>query len=162
MTTNVDPSSIQPSPPVAAARVIVCERSGRWAVALGRELADVGIRVYETRTLADCRQLLGEAPASFAVVELTAQGAEGLLGELAEQGREFPLARVAVVAERSLAGYQWLMREAGAVHFTCSPRRLGPLARLVCRHLAQVPAPPQSLTERIWTSLPWKEAEAHR
>ena len=52
------------------------------------------------------------------------------------------MARLAVVADRSLAGYEWLMREAGAVHFVCSPRQVGPLAQLACRHLAQVPPPP--------------------
>ena len=49
------------------------------------------------------------------------------------------------------------LREAGAVHFLCSPRGVGLLARLACRHLAQIPSPPQTLTERIWTSLPWGE-----
>ena len=158
MTANVDPTSRQPLPPSGAARVIVCERSGRWAVVLRRELADAGVRVYETRTLADCWQWLHEAPASFAVVELTAAVAEGLLCRMAGFDRELPTARLAVVAERSLAEWEWLLREAGAVHFTCSPRRLGPLARVICRHLAQVPATPQTLTERIWAGLPWNDA----
>jgi hypothetical protein len=65
------------------------------------------------------------------------------------------LAEVAVVAARSLAGWQWLVREAGAVHFSCSPRQLGPLAEMACRHLASVPLPPQSLTDRILAGLPW-------
>jgi hypothetical protein len=147
-----------PSAGGGTARVIVCERTGRWAVALRRELADAGVRVYETRTLADCWQLLAEAPASFAVIELTLAGAEALLCGWTQHGREFPSARMAVVADRSLAGCHWAMREAGAVHFTCSPRGLSPLARLICRHLAQAPAPPQSLPQRIWAGLPWKAA----
>jgi hypothetical protein len=158
MTASLDPSLSQPLPPTAAARVIVCERTGRWAVALRRELAEVGLRVYETRTLANCWQLLAEAPAGFAVVELTTPTAEDLFCRLARLQREFPSARVAVVAERNLAELQWVAREAGAVHFVSSLRQLGPLARLICRHLAQVPAPPQTLTERIWANLPWKEA----
>ena len=52
------------------ARLIVCERTGRWAVALRRELADAGVRVWETRTLADCWNELAESPASFVVLEL--------------------------------------------------------------------------------------------
>jgi hypothetical protein len=142
----------------AAARLIVCERTGRWAVALRRELADAGVRVYETRAVADCWYMLAESPGSFLVVELTATNAEALLHRLVRQQRDFPLARVAVVADRDLAAYEWLLREAGAVHFTCSPRRLRALADLACRHLAQVPAPQQSLAERIWAGLPWKEA----
>ena len=74
---------------------------------------------------------------------------------MARQPREFPMARLAVVADRGLAGHEWLMREAGAVHFVCSPRQVGTLAQLACRHLAQVPPPQQSLAERIWASLPW-------
>jgi hypothetical protein len=140
----------------APARLIVCERSGRWAVALRCHLAGAGVRVHESRTFSDCWELLREAPGSFLVVEVTAAETEGLLRRLARLHREFPLARLAVVADRSQAGCQWLMREAGAVHFVCSPRQLGPLAGVVCRHLAQVPAPPQTLSERIWASLPWK------
>ena len=81
------------------ARLIVCERTGRWAVALRRELADAGVRVWETRTLADCWSELAESPASFVVLELRGDVA-GLLALLARQPREFPLARVAVVADR--------------------------------------------------------------
>jgi hypothetical protein len=138
----------------SAAKLIVCERTGRWAVALRRELADVGVRVWETRSLADCRDELVENPASFAVIEL-GRNTAGLLRLLASQSRRFPAARLAVVADRSQADFEWLMREAGAVHFLCSPRQIGLLARLACRHLAQAPAPQQSLTERIWSSLPW-------
>ena len=79
---------------------------------------------------------------------------------MARQPREFPAARLAVVADESRAGHERLMREAGAVHFLCSPRQAGLLARLACRHLAQVPPPPQSLSERIWGSLPWARARA--
>ena len=73
--------------------------------------------------------------------------------------RDYPLARWAAVAARPLAHWQWLLREAGAVDFVVSPRRLGPLAQAICRHLASVPPPPQSLTERIWAGLPWEEEE---
>jgi hypothetical protein len=138
------------------ARLIVCERSGRGAVAMRRELAEGGIRVWETRTLADCWSELAHSPASFLVLELGSNIAD-LLQRMARLPREFPSARLAAVADRSLARYEWLMREAGAVHFLCSVRQAGPLAQLACRHLAQVPPPPQSLTERIWASLPWGE-----
>ena len=136
------------------ARLIVCERTGRWAVTLRRELAEAGVRVWETRTLADCWTELAASPASLVVLELGGDVA-GLLGRMARGPREFPQARLAVVADRGLAGYEWLMREAGAVHFVASPRQVGTLAQLACRHLAQAPPPQQSLTERIWASLPW-------
>jgi hypothetical protein len=142
----------------SAAKLILCERTGRWAVALRRELADAGVRVWETRTLADCRDELVENPASFAVVEL-GSNPTGLLRLLAGQPRRFPAARLAVVTDRSQADYQWLLREAGAVHFLCSPRQVGLLARLACRHLAQAPPPQQTLAERIWSALPWGQRD---
>lgn len=157
MTTEADSSYRSALLPAgaAAARLIVCERSGSWAVALRREMAATAIRVDETRSVAECWELLARAPASLVIVELTAAGATALLRRMAHFQRDFPLARLAVVADRSLADYQWLIREAGAVHFTCSPRQLGPMARLARRHLAQAPGPQRSLSEQIWATLPW-------
>ena len=71
-------------------------------MALRRELAEAGVRVWETRTLADCWSELAESPASFVVLELGGNVA-GLLGRMARLPREFPAARLAVVADRSLA-----------------------------------------------------------
>lgn len=143
---------------MAEARLIVCERTGQWATALRRELNDSGVRLYETRSLADCWQALAKAPASFLVLELTAKNVEPLMAGLARMSREFPAARVAVATDRSTVGYQWLMREAGAIDVVNSPRRLAPLAAVVLRHLAEVPAPQQTMVERIWATLPWKRS----
>jgi PleD family two-component response regulator len=140
--------------PSVSARLLVCERTGRWAVALRRELAEAGVRVWETRTLDDCCQELAESPASFVILEVGGN-VVGLLRCLARQRREFPRARMAVVADRRWAGYEGLLREAGATSFLSSPRRIAELAQLACRHLAQVPPPVQSLAERIWAGLPW-------
>jgi hypothetical protein len=54
-----------------------------------------------------------------------------------------------------MARYEWLVREAGAVHFLVSPRLLPSLVRIVVRHVASAPLPVQSLVERIWATLPW-------
>jgi hypothetical protein len=139
----------------APARLIVSERTGRWAVALRRELAAAGVRVWETRSLADCWEELAASPASFVVVEVD-RNLVALLDHVARLPQTFPAARAAVVSQRSLADCEWLLREAGAVHYVCSPREVAPLARIACRHLAQGPSPPQSLTEQIWASLPWE------
>jgi hypothetical protein len=141
----------------AAARLIVCERSARWAVALRRELAAAAVRVYETRHLRGCWEMLSQCPASFVVAELSAGNVSDLCRQIGRLERDFPLARVAVAADRSLARYEWLIREAGAVHFLCSPRQCGPLAQLALRHLAQAPQPPRSLMQQIWASLPWAQ-----
>ncbi len=136
-------------------RLVACERTGRWALALRRELADTGIRVWETRSLDECGTLLGESPASFAVLELSETNIEKILDFIRDWKAEFPMFRFAVAADRDLASYKWLMQEAGAVEFIYSVRKIGALARTACRHLAQVPPLPQSLTERIWANLPW-------
>ena len=136
-------------------RLVVCERTGRWAVALRRELAGVGLRVWESRSMADSGTLLGESPASFVVLELSVSKIEETLDFIRNWQAEFPLFRFAMVADRDLATYKWFMHEAGAVDFICSVRRIGALAQTACRHLAQVPPLPQSLTERIWANLPW-------
>ncbi|MFH1268775.1 MAG: hypothetical protein ABIK89_23870 [Planctomycetota bacterium] len=158
MTTETDSTSdARPlSRAASSARLIVCERRGDWAVALRRELEAAGPRVHETRSVAECWEMLAGWPASFVVAELTRLSAKALLERMAWLERDFPWARVAVVAERSFAWSEWGVREAGAVHFTVSPRQLGPLASLAVRHLAAVPRPRLGLTERIWADLPWK------
>jgi hypothetical protein len=180
MTHEANPASQSVLLPeeTAAARLILCERSGRWAAALRRELerqqrrrasgaeAPEGVsdekcaspwppRIEETRSLAHAFRALAEAPASFLIVEITRANVDALLGHMAELDRWFPLARLAVLGDRRLAGYGWLMREAGAVWHTCSPRRLAPLAALARRHLASAPSPRRGLREQIWAGLPW-------
>jgi len=144
------------------ARLIVCELTGQWATALRRELPPPAVRVYETRSVPECWAALAQAPCSFIVSELTRAGADALLERMARLERDFPSARVAVVAERSLEAYEDLMREAGAVHFASSPREAKTLASLACRHLDQVPKPPRTFTEQIWDSLPWGAASPNR
>jgi hypothetical protein len=147
---------IAKSASLPSARLIVCERRGRWAVLLRRNVAEAGVRVSETRSLADCRAEIALSPASIAVIELTSNNLGELLKAVGYWERDYPLLRWAAVADRALAGHEWLLREAGAVHFTCSPRQAAPLARLACRHLALIPPPSLSLAERIWASLPWE------
>lgn len=137
------------------AHVLVCERSGRWALGMRQTLGEPAVRVEETRTLADCAEALARAPASFLVLELTRIGAERLLAWMVRSQREFPLARAAVVAERSLVAYEALVLEAGAVYFTCSPRRLSGLAEMAQRHLTLAPPARGSIAGQVWASLPW-------
>lgn len=146
----------------AKPRVIVCERSGRWAAALRRGLA-CELSLRETRSLTECEAELREATGSFLVIELTAANLTGVLELLARIGAEHRWARVAVVAERSLAegewgACEWAVREAGAIHFATSPRKAAELARLAERHAALVPRPKRSLAAQVWDSLPWPEA----
>jgi hypothetical protein len=140
-----------------SARLIVCERSGEWSAALRLELANSGVRVWECRRIAEAWAALAEMPCAFVVVEATRTNLDDLIERLDRLRRDLPDARAAVVADRGLAAYRWLLREVGAVHFLVSTRQLPSLARLVVRHLANVPMPQQTLVERIWASLPWPE-----
>ena len=141
--------------PSSAARLIVCESSGSWSIALRMELAQMGVRVWQCRSLPEAWEALAHTPAAFLVAEVAPENLDAILKRLVWFPREFPRARNAIVGGRDMAPYEWLLREAGTVHFLTSPRKLASLAGLVVRHLANVPPPSQSLADRIWASLPW-------
>jgi hypothetical protein len=111
--------------------------------------------VWETRTWAEAVQTLSRSPASLAVIELSLPRLERLLAWLPRLERDFPLAQAAIVAGRSMANYEGLLREAGAIYFTTTLRGLFPLAELALRHAARAPQPPVSAAEQIWAALPW-------
>jgi hypothetical protein len=136
---------------------IVCERSGAWAAALRRHLPRE-LRLRETRTLADCRHELTAAPASLLVVEVSESNLGGVLDLAADVERLFPWARLVAVAPRGGEACEWLLREAGAIHFTTSPRSAAVLARLAARHAARIPLPRATPVAEIWDSLPWQES----
>jgi hypothetical protein len=138
-------------PPVP---IIVCERRDLWAPALRRALGD-SVALRSTRSLAECAEELAAAPGSLVTVELTARAVAALAEFIVRASEGLSPTRVIVVAERRLAEYKWWMREAGAVHFATSPRRLGMLQGLIARHAREVPGPPMSPRERIWARLPW-------
>jgi len=137
--------------------VITCERRGLWAAGMRRHLPE-DIRLRETRHLPDCLIELQTTPQSLVAVELTPANVERVLAFVVEVERRFPLARVIVVAERGMESHEWLLREAGAMHFTTSPREPETLARLAVRHAAQTPLPRTTLMKQIWDLLPWAEA----
>jgi hypothetical protein len=139
-----------------SARIIVCEKTGQWAIALRRLLAPGGHRVQETRSWPACWAELARHPASLLVVELTAQNAELVLERLTDLPRRFRHARAVVVGDRDLARYEWAVRSAGATHAVFTPRELPPAARLIARHLALAPQPELSLREAVWRRLPWR------
>ena len=141
---------------VDLARLIVCERTGRWAIALSRELRGCRTRAYQTRSLAECWDMLGEYRASFLVIEVTRSNLDVLLSRLPEIERRFPAARVAAVGNRAMAACEFLLREAGTIHFTTSERLLQAFAVAGQNHLKHVPKPRLSLVETIWDTLPWK------
>ena len=148
-------------------RVIVCESSGCWAVALGRELIACGdFHIEQTRSVVECWERLDEASAAFVVVELTRGNVDTWLDRMAALEWRYPLARVAVVVRgdpldnQCLSHYQRLAREAGAVFVGTSLRGEGlggmrDLANIVFRHLRRSPRPQKTVSDEIWDKLPW-------
>jgi hypothetical protein len=143
-----------------ATPLIVLERDGHWAVALHAELAAMPVRVAEVRSWDECRQILTEWPTALIAAELTEKDAGPLLDALGRLDRNFPHAALVVLAERRLAGYGDLMREAGGLHFITSPRRLVEIAEIVVRRSAKFQGPfaATSRTDEILADLPWPEA----
>src|SRR5947207_957813 len=116
------------------AELIICERDGSWATALAQRLAGREVRIRQTRSLAAAKQELRAAPASCLVVAMDVAEVGNVVQFLSALERQFPGSCAIVVAPRSMRRYEWLVREAGAVHFTASPRQLGPVANLAVRH----------------------------
>jgi hypothetical protein len=145
------------------ATIVFCERTGRWAVAwrtvwdrFGPATPDGPLQIVETRGSDECRETLARTPGAFLAIELTAAGADATLDLLADVMTKFPLIAAAVLAEVEMAEYEWLAREAGAMHFVSSPRQLPSLFGPVRRHAARAPAMEMGLPEEIWLRLPWR------
>lgn len=134
---------------------ILCEQTGRWAAILRPLTAGSRVRWREVRTPDECLDSLRLEPGSFLVLELAAARLDAGLELLAAVQTDFPRAKVAVVAGRDLAEYEWLVREMGAVAFETSPRRVAPLAAAARRHAEANQSGERPLAERIWAELPW-------
>ncbi len=142
---------------MTTARLIVCEKSGEWAVALRRALcADLGC-VYETRSLQECWDELADSPASFLAIELRPENVEGVLVLLVRVARRYPQARAVVLARSGECDqdYEWLVKEAGVLHVVHAPRYVESAVEMALRHFAQLPQEELSLRESVWTRLPW-------
>jgi hypothetical protein len=142
------------------AQWIVCEQTGRWAVAIRGSLArfDRGLSsevLRETRNLDQCDQVLSRWPASLVAVAATPANFPARVRWLACLEARFPLARVVVFSELTLPEADWALREAGAVQVVRSFCGITPVVDLTARHLARAPEPALSVTQQILARLPW-------
>ena len=140
--------------------LILLERASRWAAAFRREIrkaAKLGqrISIQEVRSLPQCQRELESSPHSVAAVEVLPQNVDTVAKALREWSRRFSNARFIALASRGLESQELLLRDAGAIHVTFSPRSLGSLLRLIRRHLGRAPQPKLTLEEAIWAGLPW-------
>ncbi|MCH8924095.1 MAG: hypothetical protein IIA67_13225 [Planctomycetes bacterium] len=60
-----------------------------------------------------------------------------------------------MLADRRMKAHGPLMLEAGAMHFTSSPRRLAAVVRLIRRHLDRTPEQAGNLRDAVWARMPW-------
>lgn len=142
------------------AQLILCERTGIWAPAMLR--AEPKIRKYWKRFRSWPRawEAFLARPESFLVVELQPDNLPEILSALRWIDLSGSKARLAVVAKRRWANLEWMVRQAGVVHFTSSPRQLGPLVQMALRHLRRQRRPAKTFEERIWRCLPWPKPAA--
>lgn len=138
--------------------LIVCERTGRWAVAFRRALGKREIAILESRSLSACESPLAENPAAIVAVEATASNLEAVLVALPKWQRRFADCRIIVLAAAELAAAEHLLREAGAMSVLYSTRHVPAAANLVVRHGARCPATEQPLESLIQNRLPWQRA----
>lgn len=122
--------------PTDQPQLIVCEKGNRWAVALRWVLTEQGVRVFETRTWPAALDAVRAGQSGLVAVELRAGNLADVVRGIVRVREQFSDVSVLVLADRAMAECEWIMREAGAVHFVASPRNLMPVARLVGRILA--------------------------
>jgi hypothetical protein len=137
--------------------VIVCERTSRWATAIRRHLPRE-VRLVQTRALVECATELATAPASLAAVALTRANLGAVLDFVDSVSRAYSRARVIILADRGLEACEGLLCEAGAIHFSVSPRELAGLDRTIRNHFGRLSVPQAGFAETVWDSLPWSEA----
>jgi len=140
---------------MAKPRLIICETTGRWAVAFRRALADQSEHIEETRGLAGCARQLGRNPGSIVAIEVTAVNLDAVLVAVPDWLNRFPHCRCMALVEPELDAAEALLREAGAVAVLRATREVPTAARLVEQHSATAPTPDLPLEQAILSSLPW-------
>jgi hypothetical protein len=140
---------------MSSPRFIVCEKTGRWAVAFRRALGYEARQMIEVRSILGCETILAQHPASIIAVEITAGNLDTLVVAVPGWLRNFPHCRVMALAAADLASAETLLREAGAVAVLQSTREAPAACRLIERHFEAVPAADLPLEQAIESSLPW-------
>ena len=146
----------QREPEQPAARLILSERHGDWATALVRLDRDVNTFLCETRSLKQMQEALEISPRSFLGIELTQTNFKAVLDTLVWLPRSYPQAIAVILTNRHLRGYEWVLRQAGAIDFLVSNRNLRSLIRMTRRHIELTSTDSPGLLPNIWQRLPWR------
>jgi hypothetical protein len=137
-------------------RLIVCEKTGRWAAALRPALGSRPPQIVETRSFAGCEAALVESAYSLVALETTAASLEAVLGFIGLVMIRFPRCYVAALLAPEARGAALLVREAGAIAAIDSVLDAGQVARLARRQLAQAPSAQTGLQDSVWERMPWR------
>lgn len=137
------------APHSASTRLILCEKSGRWAAWLRRLAGGEARWIVETRSLPQLRRELGEHPASLCGMEATRRNVGQVVQSIARIRDDFPAAGIVVLCDNETAAYEAVIREAGAAQVIASPRQVDPLHRIWRRHCRQHPPAEETLMDNI-------------
>jgi hypothetical protein len=139
---------------MTAPRLIVCERTTRWAIALRAALAGPP-RLVETRSLSQCAAELAQSPASLAAVETTGANLGLVLELLDHMSQRFPRARAVALIEPELLPAAVLLREAQAIDVLAWAHEAPRVARLARRQFDLAPRRQLGLHELVAQRMPW-------
>jgi hypothetical protein len=136
------------------APLIICEKSGRWALSLRAVLRGT-LPLVQTRSLVQCAEALAAAPAAMVALAISPQNVNAAVEWVTGVRRNFPATRVLALLEPEALSAEPLLREAGAADVFHSPQQATAIARLAQRHAALAPALELPLRENIAARLPW-------
>jgi hypothetical protein len=138
---------------MSAVRLIVCEKTGRWAAAV--KAARPAARLAEVRSLTQCQRELDASPRSIAAVEVTAENLEIALGWLVQVSRRYPDVRLVALLTPGLAAAESLLREAGAVEVLRSTIEAPLLAHMAARQAPLAPDQAGNFRQLVAERLPF-------
>jgi hypothetical protein len=149
---------------MSAARLVVCEKTSRWATSLRSVLrtadAKSHIPIAETRSLSQAEAAWLHSRSAALAIEVTATNLASAVELSARLSRE-PQACLLALADPDLIGAERLLREAGAVAVLQSTREAASAVRMIQRHLSRTLAAPATIagpvdiSKAIAARLPW-------
>lgn len=144
------------SPTRPLTRLVLCEQQNDWAIAIVRAQRRLRPVLCETRSLCQMSDALELSPRSFLGIELTATNFESILTTLINISRNYPQAVAVILSSRHLRRYEAVLRQAGAIDFLVSTRRLPTLLEMINRHFNLHAPVPSSSAQSVWQRLPWQ------
>lgn len=144
-----------------AARLILCEKSTRWAAAV-RAAADPALTLIETRALGQAATALAEQPGSLVACEVQLAQLEAALAFLDQAARRDPRARFVGLLMPEAEAWAPLLREAGACDVLTFTGEVGRLVRLAQRQPLLPTPEPEDPRAAIVDRLPWAAYASRR